>query len=261
MIKFFRHMRQNLLSEGKNGKPALPAGRYLKYAIGEIVLVVIGILIALQINNQNIFQQERSVERTYLIALKEEFETNKNKLDQTIILNNKIIVGVDKLIGLFEQNVIDTISERTVAHYIFDTFSNEIHYTPSLGVLTEIISSGNLKLIQNQELKQKFASFQSSLNLISHQENEVNIPRLKMMEHFRDHANYKRYLKLLGEDFKFESIFENRSNKELFTSLNFFNSLFFYRATSRAANKICYFPIKEDMEKTIALIDSELNKE
>jgi competence protein ComGC len=46
MIKFFRKIRQNLLSEGKTGK-------YFKYAIGEIVLVVIGILIALQINNWN----------------------------------------------------------------------------------------------------------------------------------------------------------------------------------------------------------------
>ena len=46
MIKFFRKIRQNLLSEGKTGK-------YFKYAIGEIILVVIGILIALQINNWN----------------------------------------------------------------------------------------------------------------------------------------------------------------------------------------------------------------
>lgn len=46
MIKFFRNIRQNLLAEGKIGK-------YLKYASGEIILVVIGILIALQINNWN----------------------------------------------------------------------------------------------------------------------------------------------------------------------------------------------------------------
>ena len=46
MIKFFRKIRQNLLTENKTGK-------YLKYAIGEIILVVIGILIALQINNWN----------------------------------------------------------------------------------------------------------------------------------------------------------------------------------------------------------------
>ena len=46
MIKFFRKIRYQLLGEGKTGK-------YLKYAIGEIVLVVIGVLIALSINNWN----------------------------------------------------------------------------------------------------------------------------------------------------------------------------------------------------------------
>jgi hypothetical protein len=52
MIKFFRKIRQNLLMENKTGK-------YLKYAIGEIVLVVIGILIALQINNWNEERKDR----------------------------------------------------------------------------------------------------------------------------------------------------------------------------------------------------------
>lgn len=46
MFKFFRHIRQQLVSEGKTAK-------YFKYTIGEIALVVIGILIALQINNWN----------------------------------------------------------------------------------------------------------------------------------------------------------------------------------------------------------------
>ena len=46
MIKFFRKIRQNLIIENKTSK-------YFKYAIGEIILVVIGILIALQINNWN----------------------------------------------------------------------------------------------------------------------------------------------------------------------------------------------------------------
>ncbi|PTM04717.1 MAG: hypothetical protein DA407_12835 [Bacteroidetes bacterium] len=47
MIKFFRHIRKSLLMENKTSK-------YFKYAIGEIILVVIGILIALQINNWNV---------------------------------------------------------------------------------------------------------------------------------------------------------------------------------------------------------------
>ncbi len=62
MLKFFRKIRQKLLSENKIRKPASPAGRYLIYAIGEILLVVIGILIALQINNANQSKNDRSFE-------------------------------------------------------------------------------------------------------------------------------------------------------------------------------------------------------
>jgi len=51
MIKFFRKIRYDLMEKNKTGKPDFTAGWYLKYALGEIVLVIIGILIALQINN------------------------------------------------------------------------------------------------------------------------------------------------------------------------------------------------------------------
>ncbi|TYA59241.1 hypothetical protein FVF61_01520, partial [Formosa maritima] len=59
MIKFFRKIRQNLLMENKTGK-------YFKYAIGEIILVVIGILIALQINNWNNNRIEHKIETNIL---------------------------------------------------------------------------------------------------------------------------------------------------------------------------------------------------
>ncbi|MCK0178015.1 DUF6090 family protein [Flavobacteriaceae bacterium S0862] len=62
MIKFFRKIGQNLLMENKTGK-------YFKYAIGEILLVVIGILIALQINNWNENQKDRIIEKEMLTEL------------------------------------------------------------------------------------------------------------------------------------------------------------------------------------------------
>ena len=73
MIKFFRKIRQNLLSEGKTGK-------YLKYAIGEIVLVVFGILIALQINNWNERRKIQSNQEKYLTLLKTEAENNLKEI-------------------------------------------------------------------------------------------------------------------------------------------------------------------------------------
>ena len=73
MIKFFRHIRKSLLMENKTGK-------YFKYAIGEIVLVVIGILIALQINNWNEFNQERKLEQKVLTELLTSLEHNYNRM-------------------------------------------------------------------------------------------------------------------------------------------------------------------------------------
>ncbi|MGB5420146.1 DUF6090 family protein [Algibacter sp.] len=71
MIKFFRKIRQNLLSEGKTGK-------YFKYAIGEIVLVVIGILIALSINNWNESRKEENLKENYYQQLLSDFEIDNN---------------------------------------------------------------------------------------------------------------------------------------------------------------------------------------
>lgn len=65
MIKFFRRIRQNLLSEGKTGK-------YLKYAIGEVILVVIGILIAIQLNDFNEDRKESKKELSFLQKLKDD---------------------------------------------------------------------------------------------------------------------------------------------------------------------------------------------
>ena len=74
MIKFFRRIRQKLLSENKFSK-------YLIYAIGEIILVVIGILIALQVNNANEIRKARILEKQYLEQLLEDFRQNKTVVE------------------------------------------------------------------------------------------------------------------------------------------------------------------------------------
>ena len=83
MIKFFRHIRQSLILENKTSK-------YFKYAIGEIVLVVIGILIALQINNWNENQKLLKQEQQILFELREELKTNDKAYEFAIKRNNNI---------------------------------------------------------------------------------------------------------------------------------------------------------------------------
>ena len=77
MIKFFRKIRQNLISEGKTGK-------YFKYAIGEIVLVVIGILIALQINTAKNEKDKRIEEITHLENILSDLKQDKSELIKII---------------------------------------------------------------------------------------------------------------------------------------------------------------------------------
>jgi hypothetical protein len=77
MIKFFRRIRQNLLIEGK-------ATKYFKYAIGEIALVVIGILIALQINDWNEVRKNQNYEQEILILI------NQNLKNDSIALSNQL---------------------------------------------------------------------------------------------------------------------------------------------------------------------------
>jgi hypothetical protein len=70
MIPYFRKIRKKMADDNRPLKPAWPAGRYMRYAIGEIVLVVIGILIALQINNWNEERKTRIVTHEYLNNIK-----------------------------------------------------------------------------------------------------------------------------------------------------------------------------------------------
>ena len=97
MIKFFRHIRKSLLMENKTGK-------YFKYAIGEIILVVIGILIALSINNWNENQKEqKQIRNIYARVVKDfensgvEIENNLNSMDVTYaLMRNMLKMEVDR---------------------------------------------------------------------------------------------------------------------------------------------------------------------
>ncbi len=77
MIKFFRKIRQNLLSESKTGE-------YLKYAVGEIILVVIGILIALQINNWNEERKAQKEEQQLYKTIITDLKTDASYIETTI---------------------------------------------------------------------------------------------------------------------------------------------------------------------------------
>ena len=97
MIKFFRSIRQKLLSENKISK-------YLIYAIGEIVLVVIGILIALSINNWNQEIKTKKQEIKILTELKNDLKTNLNEIIETYNTTSSRQLSTVLILDYFENN-------------------------------------------------------------------------------------------------------------------------------------------------------------
>ena len=151
MIKFFRKIRYNLMEQNKTGK-------YFKYAIGEIVLVVIGILIALSINNWNESRKDLKTELNSLISLKQEFEHNKSllsemqKLRQEIIEPNK---AFNKLLSSGKFTYEDILKGT---RKLFWSTSN-----PSYGVLNSLIASGEINLIKPDSLKFRISNWKDFL--------------------------------------------------------------------------------------------------
>ena len=96
MIKFFRQIRQSLIMENKTGK-------YLKYAIGEIVLVVIGILIALQINNWNEQRKEDRLEAEYYCRLLEDAQQDLEQVNQFIKASEERLAASNQAVRLLQQ--------------------------------------------------------------------------------------------------------------------------------------------------------------
>lgn len=143
MINFFRKIRQSLLAEGKTGK-------YLKYAVGEIVLVVIGILIALQINNWN--EELKDTKREKLVL--KEFKTSIDK-DLRLYEDNytwrleRKKKGLDSLLYYIknDNNIPDTLFKA-----FYGMMSQNILITYDEGPY-EALKSVGLEIIRNDSLR------------------------------------------------------------------------------------------------------------
>jgi soluble cytochrome b562 len=155
MIKIFRKIRQNLLMENKTGK-------YFKYAIGEIVLVVIGILIALSINNWNESRKIKNKKQTLVLNLIEDFEENKILLELAINNSDTLIL---KMSRFFDNAYSDKpkISLDSIK-VLSDGFFRPTIFFPLTTTYDEAKANGNITLLNNKELSQNFAEFQRGFN-------------------------------------------------------------------------------------------------
>jgi hypothetical protein len=150
MIKFFRRIRQNLISENKFTK-------YLLYAIGEIILVVIGILIALSINNRNNQKILRQTELTVYENIKSQINEDRGLLEGVISYNNiyaEQYKFANEIIEENDRSKIDTLAR--IAPNIFK-YSD---INRSGNIFQNLINSGDLKLLTNHEIVESIQSLE-----------------------------------------------------------------------------------------------------
>ena len=145
MINFFRKIRQNFLVEGKTGK-------YLKYAIGEIILVVIGILIALSINNWNETRKEKVVLETI-------YETVMNDLKNDITQGKTILKKYALFQPYYTKFLNGTFTEEDYNECKCGRMFNSFYdlYLNKRGF--EMLQQTNNELIKNSDLTDNILNF------------------------------------------------------------------------------------------------------
>lgn len=171
MIRFFGKIRQKLLAENKLSK-------YFFYAIGEILLVVIGILIALQINNQNDLRKERIKEIHYLGNIKTDLDINLLEMDRYLDVRAESIESAKRIIEHFEGKPITDYSA-------FNAEGVQIYnwqkFWQTNNTFQELVNSGNLALISNDAIKKSLFDIESVYKKMKSEEDHYRFDTEKLL--------------------------------------------------------------------------------
>jgi len=210
MITFYRKIRQRLLAENK-------LTRYLIYAIGEIALVMIGILLALQVSNWNEERIIRKKEKGFLKAIHQEFVQNKVQLDTVISYHKKSFKSLRHLISLFpidvEKSNLDSIS------YYLNNALYSYTFNPSQGSINSIVNTSSFDMIQNDTLRNILISWADLVVDLQEDENSVKTTTVNLIDPYLsrnidynfDFKDKRNNLKAL-ESIEFEYLIRLRYN-------------------------------------------------
>ena len=251
MIKFFRKIRKNLISENKLSK-------YLIYAIGEIVLVVIGILIALQVNNLNNEKIERNKEEKYLKNIILDLNKDIASLDYLIQFRQARIESDREIIKYINGKPIVNLTE--VTRMVVNSMMEE-RFSPNNSTFSELSNSGNLSLISNDSIKVLLLELNQIYKMnefgIAHEEFDYREYVSKQV------ARYAKLSKLYPVFKENKSASEQNIDKndfsELFKSNEYENGLVIMIEMHNAFIPV-YKEIKLKSEQIIHMINKELNE-
>ncbi|MFD2823396.1 DUF6090 family protein [Lacinutrix iliipiscaria] len=249
MIKFFRKIRQNLLSEGKSGK-------YFKYAIGEIILVVFGILIALQINTVKNNNDKRNEEITHLKNILSDLKQDKSELIKIIERRKSKTESATIMENYYHTKKVDSLN---LYYFHWTNVLMWETHNPSLVTFKELINSGKLSTLTNEKVKQLLLQIDYNYNQMFELRNHLYHDYTDYFyKPFADFIDYEHGLKAFLEPNKkielsredVEIALENKRIKNGFT-------------LARLNNNILREQLSEILTKvdsTIVLVEKEIKK-
>ncbi|WP_179344739.1 hypothetical protein [Winogradskyella ursingii] len=240
MIKFFRKIRQKMLTENKFSK-------YLIYAVGEIILVVIGILIALQVNNLNEVRKSDLELNKINQNLIQEFESNQKALNSALRglkWTKRGGLNILSMMGKSESEL-----NRTNLDSLIETSLFWPTWKPTNFVLNELKSTGKLSLIKNSKIKELLFEYER-------QSEYVNEWNRRMEKSSQDIVDYiKNYGSLRNVNHNRISI--KKSDLD-FNNISFFNDLKF---ENQVDEKVLYSQFLENVYAETDKLISEILEE
>ena len=162
MLKFFRKIRKSLIESGSVQK-------YILYAGGEILLVVIGILIALQINNWNEARKNEVSQRIALNGLKDEMIRNQARFDRAMTQRKRFIASCDSLILFSKEEDPELGSVGAWWRLLVNCFRYAT-FEPSLGQYEALVNSGRIELVENDSLRMILTTWPSAIDDLQEEE-------------------------------------------------------------------------------------------
>tara|TARA_R110002072_G_scaffold22615_1_gene79210 strand:+ start:27280 stop:27999 length:720 start_codon:yes stop_codon:yes gene_type:complete len=238
MIKFFRRIRQSLISENKFSK-------YILYAIGEIILVVIGILIALQINNWNEVRKGNVFEREILSQIQENLVQDRENLIYINIWQQRAFDASQKLVNDSLRNK----NMDSVSHWLGEV----VHFSRFQSITNsyEALKSAGLQNVKDKELRKSLGVYYDD------KVNHVN----KALGDI-EYAFNNQWLQLMEAhaiNFEFKKILEVENMQRFFSETDVWRILMLNRDNIRASIKNLENTI-DSIDLVLSLMPKNLNK-
>lgn len=254
MLRILRKARLQVL-ENRNFT------RYAFYALGEVILIVLGILIALWLSDKSEDYKKQQREQFYLAGLREEFEQSRSKL-QVLIKVNRETYKKARSIAEAIAHPDSVLSEHEMSMLLFQAFSDDFAYNPNNSVLQEMLGAGRLEILSNAGLRNKLTGWNSRIERIRQQETSLREQRYKVLDIARSGTGSIR--RILEENGLAEELLgmtpspDPGTNLPLLESRQFENNVLIFILTAVYTEQMHYQPLLEEIQAILTLIEQDL---